>query len=170
MADSYNLVGFQNHLKFPEQQRVFRMIPGLEKAEFLRFGQIHRNSYIHAPRLLDATLQTKTRPNLLFAGQICGCEGYIEAIATGLLAGLNAARLAAGLPPETPPEATALGSLVRYLAAPQEHFQPANITFGLLTGTPPEVLAIRDRKERRRIQTQQALEAMQRWIELIKVK
>ena len=169
MADSYNLVGFQNHMKFPEQRRVFRMIPGLEKAEFLRFGQIHRNSYINAPHLLDATLQTKARPHLLFAGQICGCEGYIEAIATGLLAGLNAARLVKGLTPVTPPPTTALGSLTRYLAMEQENFQPANITFGLMTGTPSEVLAIRDKKERRRAQTRQALEVLQPWIESLKL-
>ena len=169
MADSYNLVGFQNHMKCPEQRRVFRMIPGLENAEFIRFGQMHRNSYINAPDLLDATLQAKARPQLFFAGQICGCEGYIEAIATGLLAGLNAARLVAGLSTVTPPPGTALGSLVRYLASAQENFQPANITFGLLTGTPPEVLAIRDKKERRRTQTGLALEVLQPWIESLKL-
>lgn len=164
MADCYNLVGFQNHMKFPEQKRVFRMIPGLENAEFVRFGQIHRNSYIHAPRLLEATLQARQRPEMLFAGQICGVEGYIEAIATGLLAGINASRLAQGLRPKVPPPATACGSLVQYLAAEQGHFQPANITFGLLSGTPPEVLAIRDRKERHRVQVEQALASMEAWI------
>ncbi|MDR1726522.1 MAG: methylenetetrahydrofolate--tRNA-(uracil(54)-C(5))-methyltransferase (FADH(2)-oxidizing) TrmFO [Acidobacteriota bacterium] len=165
MADSYNLVGFQNHLKFPEQRRVFRMIPGLEGAEFLRFGQIHRNSYIHAPRLLGTTLQAKARPDLFFAGQLCGCEGYVEAVATGLLAGANAARVARGLQPATPPEATALGSIARYLAAPQGDFQPANITFGLMTGAPAEILAIRDKKERRRAQTRHALDTLRRWMD-----
>ncbi len=164
MADSYNLVGFQNHLKFPEQQRVFRMIPGLERAEFLRFGQVHRNSYLHAPRLLHPTLQSKKRPELLFAGQLSGVEGYIESIATGLLAGINAARLAGGKGCVTPPPGTACGSLVRYLAFGEgERFQPVNITFGLLrdSGADP---GIRDRKERRLRQVERALAEMDRWI------
>ena len=164
MADAWNLVGFQNHMKFPEQRRVFRMIPGLENAEFLRFGQMHRNSYIHAPRLLQATLQTKTRPELFFAGQLCGVEGYIEAAATGLLAGLNAARLACGQTPCAPPPSSACGSLTRYLEAEQKNFQPANITFGLFVGTPAEVLSIRNKKERHTLQSQMALEAMTAWI------
>ena len=168
MADAWNLVGFQNHMKFPEQKRVFRLIPGLEKAEFLRFGQIHRNSYINAPKLLQTTLQAKTRPELFFAGQLCGVEGYIEAMATGLLAGLNAARFACGQAPRTPPPSTACGSLVRYLAAEQKNFQPANITFGLLAETPAEVTAIRDKKERHILQTQRALETMAAWIESLK--
>jgi methylenetetrahydrofolate--tRNA-(uracil-5-)-methyltransferase len=155
-------------MKFPEQRRVFRMIPGLENAEFLRFGQIHRNSYINAPRLIETTLQTKTRPELFFAGQLCGVEGYIEAIATGLLAGLNAARLAGGQTPRTPPPLTACGSLTRYLAAEQKNFQPANITFGLLAETPAGIPAVRDKKERHRIQTQRALEAITSWFESLK--
>jgi methylenetetrahydrofolate--tRNA-(uracil-5-)-methyltransferase len=166
MADSYNLVGFQNHLKFPEQKRVFRLIPGLESAEFLRHGQIHRNSYIHSPRLLDATLQTRTRPGLFFAGQICGVEGYIESIATGLLAGINASRLAEGLDLVSPPRSTACGSLVHYLAfAEKERFQPANISFGLLSAPSEDLSRIRDRKERHRIQVEEALKSMDRWIE-----
>ncbi|MCL2877415.1 MAG: methylenetetrahydrofolate--tRNA-(uracil(54)-C(5))-methyltransferase (FADH(2)-oxidizing) TrmFO [Acidobacteria bacterium] len=168
MADAWNLVGFQNHIKFPEQRRVFRMIPGLRNAEFLRFGQVHRNSYINAPRLLQTTLQTKTRPGLFFAGQLCGVEGYIESIATGLLAGLNAARLAGGQSPRTPPPSTACGSLTRYVAAGQKNFQPANITFGLLAETPAEITAIRDKKERHNLQTQRALETMSSWIEYLK--
>jgi methylenetetrahydrofolate--tRNA-(uracil-5-)-methyltransferase len=163
MADAWNLVGFQNHMKFPEQKRVFRMIPGLENAEFLRFGQMHRNSYINAPRLLQTTLQTKTRPGLFFAGQLCGVEGYIEAMATGLLAGMNAARLAAGQSPVTPPQSTACGSLTRYLAAERENFQPANITFGLLAETSAEILGIRDKKERHNLQAKKALESMTEW-------
>src|SRR5450432_4256506 len=114
-ADSYNLVGFQNHLKFGEQARVLRLIPGLEKAKFLRYGQIHRNTYIQAPLLLDATQQMKAHPHVLFAGQICGVEGYVESIATGLMAGLNAATLATGGELTTPPRATAFGSLVHYI-------------------------------------------------------
>jgi len=165
MADAWNLVGFQNHMKYPEQRRVFRMIPGLENAEFLRLGQMHRNSYVNAPRLLQATLQTKTRPELFFAGQLCGVEGYIEAIATGLLAGINAARLVGGQMPCAPPPSTACGSLARYISTEQKNFQPANTTFGLLTETSTEVAAIHDKKERRILQTQRALEAMAAWFE-----
>ncbi|MDR0310686.1 MAG: methylenetetrahydrofolate--tRNA-(uracil(54)-C(5))-methyltransferase (FADH(2)-oxidizing) TrmFO [Acidobacteriota bacterium] len=165
IAGAWNLVGFQNHMKFSEQRRVFRMIPGLENAEFLRFGQMHRNSYINSPQLLQATLQAKTRPELFFAGQLCGVEGYIEAMATGLLAGLNAALLSSGQTPRTPPPATACGSLARYVAAEQKNFQPANITFGLLAETSAEILAIRDKKERHRLQTQRALEAMTEWMD-----
>ncbi len=166
MADSYNLVGFQNHLKFPEQQRVFRLIPGLENAEFLRFGQIHRNTYIASPRLLLPTLQVRRRPDLFFAGQICGVEGYVESIATGLLAGINAFRLSVGQPPVVPPYSTACGSLLNYVAhADPDRFQPVNISFGLL----PEASAefnkrVRDRKERHRRRVDEALEAMDRWI------
>src|ERR1700704_2768678 len=114
-ADSYNLVGFQNHLKFGEQARVLSLIPGLESARFLRYGQIHRNTYINSPTLLNATLQMKAHPNVLFAGQICGVEGYVESIATGLIAGINAAVLATGGEPAPPPRPTAFGSLVHYI-------------------------------------------------------
>ncbi len=166
MADCYNLVGFQNHLKFPEQSRVFRLIPGLENAEFIRFGQMHRNSYIHAPRLLLPTLQCRERPELFFAGQICGVEGYVESIATGLLAGINASLLAQGCSPLSPPRATACGSLVHYISsAGCENFQPANMSFGLLSESLADVSRIRDRKERHRIQVQKALKNMDQWIE-----
>jgi methylenetetrahydrofolate--tRNA-(uracil-5-)-methyltransferase len=132
-AESYNLVGFQNHLKFGEQAHVLRMIPGLEKAEFLRYGQIHRNTYINAPALLTATLQLRARPNVLFAGQLSGVEGYVEAIATGLMAALHAAALAAGEQPRPLPRETALGSLCHYISgADPRNYQPANITFDLL--------------------------------------
>ncbi|HJT86752.1 MAG TPA: methylenetetrahydrofolate--tRNA-(uracil(54)-C(5))-methyltransferase (FADH(2)-oxidizing) TrmFO, partial [Bryobacteraceae bacterium] len=132
-ASSFNLVGFQNHLKFPEQARILRMIPGLEKAEFLRFGQIHRNTYINAPALLTPTLQLRARPEIFFAGQISGVEGYVEAIATGLMAGMHAAALASGDEPRALPHATALGSLCHYIAgADPGDYQPANITFDLL--------------------------------------
>jgi methylenetetrahydrofolate--tRNA-(uracil-5-)-methyltransferase len=132
-ADSYNLVGFQNHMKYGDQARVFRMIPGLANAEFLRFGQMHRNTYINSPALLRATLQLKTEPKKLFAGQICGVEGYAESIATGLIAGRNGAALILGQEPEVFPRETALGSLCHYIThADPADFQPANITFDLL--------------------------------------
>ncbi|MGC2196955.1 MAG: methylenetetrahydrofolate--tRNA-(uracil(54)-C(5))-methyltransferase (FADH(2)-oxidizing) TrmFO, partial [Terriglobales bacterium] len=132
-ADSYNLVGFQNHLKFGDQARVLRLIPGLENARFLRYGQIHRNTYINGPTLLRDTLQMKAHPRVLFAGQICGVEGYVESIATGLMAGVHAAALASGADPVAPPRASAFGSLVHYvMQADPRHFQPANITFDLL--------------------------------------
>jgi methylenetetrahydrofolate--tRNA-(uracil-5-)-methyltransferase len=132
-ADSFNLVGFQNHLKFGEQARILRMIPSLERAEFLRFGQIHRNTYINAPALLAPTLQLRARPEILFAGQISGVEGYVEAIATGLAAGLHAVELASGACPQPFPRETALGSLCHYISgADPRNYQPANITFDLL--------------------------------------
>ncbi len=132
-AESYNLVGFQNHLKFGEQARILRMIPGLENAEFLRFGQIHRNTYINAPALLTPTLQLRARPEVLFAGQISGVEGYVESIATGLAAGMHAATLAAGGVPKAVSRETAVGSLCHYISgAGAADYQPANITFDLL--------------------------------------
>ena len=161
-ADSYNLVGFQNHLKFGEQARVLSLIPGLESARFLRFGQIHRNTYINAPTLLTPTLQMKAHPHVLFAGQICGVEGYIESIATGLLAGINAAALATGGALAPPPRASALGSLVHYITqAESKNFQPANITFDLL---PALVRKVRDRKERHRLQCELALRELAEWL------
>ncbi len=134
-AGSYNLVGFQNHMRFGEQQRILRMIPGLERAEILRYGQVHRNTYVNGPALLTPTLQLRTAPWILFAGQISGVEGYVESIATGLVAGRAAAALAhAGV--ETPPafpRATAIGSLCAYVSgADPANYQPANITFDLL--------------------------------------
>ncbi len=132
-ADSYNLVGFQNHMRFGDQARVFRLIPGLEHAEFVRFGQMHRNTYINSPALLEATLQLRMERRIFFAGQISGVEGYAESIATGLLAGRNAALAAQGDPPLLFPRETALGSLCHYITrADAKQFQPANITFDLL--------------------------------------
>jgi len=161
-ADSYNLVGFQNHLKFGEQARVLRLIPGLENARFLRYGQIHRNTYINSPTLLTETLQMKEHPKILFAGQICGVEGYVESIATGLLAGTFASAIAVGDAPLPPPRATALGSLTHYITrADPKKFQPANITFDLL---PPPDKKIRDRKERHRLQCAQALTDFNEWL------
>jgi methylenetetrahydrofolate--tRNA-(uracil-5-)-methyltransferase len=132
-ASSYNLVGFQNHMRFPEQARVFQMIPGLERAEFLRYGQIHRNTYINAPALLDPTLQLRAEPRIFFAGQISGVEGYVESIATGLIAGRHAAELTLGEAVRLMPRETALGSLCAYVSgADARDYQPANITFDLL--------------------------------------
>jgi len=132
-AGSYNLVGFQNHMRFGDQQRVLRMIPGLEHAEFLRFGQVHRNTYINGPALLAPTLQMRTRPEIFFAGQISGVEGYVESIATGLIAGRAAAALAGGDTPRAFPRETAMGSLTTYVSgADPLNYQPANITFDLL--------------------------------------
>ena len=132
-ADSYNLVGFQNSLRFGEQARILRLIPGLENAAFLRYGQIHRNTYINAPSLLNNCLQLKERPDIFFAGQISGVEGYVESIATGLLAARHALARVAGEPLRPLPRETALGSLCHYIsAADPKHYQPANITFDLL--------------------------------------
>jgi methylenetetrahydrofolate--tRNA-(uracil-5-)-methyltransferase len=161
-ADSYNLVGFQNHLKFGDQSKVMRLIPGLENARFLRFGQIHRNTYINSPTLLTSTLQMKAHPAILFAGQICGVEGYVESIATGMLAGIFAAQLIAGKTPVAPPRASALGSLLNYIThADPKKFQPANITFDLL---PPLDRKVRDRQQRRRLQCELALAELKQWV------
>jgi len=165
-ADSYNLVGFQNHLKWGDQARVLRLIPGLENARFLRYGQIHRNTYICAPALLDETLRLKIEPRtILFAGQLSGVEGYIESIATGLLAGLYAASLARGEDPTPIPRTTALGSLVHYVThADPKDFQPANITFDLLEPLDDETRKkVRDKKERHRIQCERSLAAFDAW-------
>jgi methylenetetrahydrofolate--tRNA-(uracil-5-)-methyltransferase len=164
-ADSYNLVGFQNHLKFGEQARVLRLIPGLENARFLRYGQIHRNTYINAPTLLSDTLRMKEHPRVFFAGQICGVEGYVESIATGLMAGAHAAALVTGAAPLPPPRATAFGSLMHYIThADPKKFQPANITFDLL---PPLDRKIRDRQERHRMQCELALREFEGWMEKV---
>ena len=162
-ADSYNLVGFQNHLKFADQARVLRLIPGLENARFLRYGQIHRNTYINAPTLLSESLRMKRSPRVFFAGQIAGVEGYVESIATGLMAGVHAAALASGSIPVAPPRSTAFGSLVHYVAhAEAKNFQPANITFDLL---PPLAHKVRDRQERHRQQCALALREFDVWLE-----
>jgi methylenetetrahydrofolate--tRNA-(uracil-5-)-methyltransferase len=164
-ADSYNLVGFQNHLKFGEQARVLRLIPGLENARFLRYGQIHRNTYIESPRLLDATLAMREHPRLLFAGQISGVEGYTESMGMGMLAGIYAARRAQGQPVTAVPRGTALGSLVNYITrADLKHFQPANITFDLLEPLEEETRRkIRDKRERHKLQCERALTAFDAW-------
>ena len=165
-ADSYNLVGFQNHLKWGEQARVLRLIPGLENAKFLRYGQIHRNTYICAPVLLDELLRLKTDPRILFAGQISGVEGYTESIATGMLAGIYAAALAGGQEPAPVPRGTALGSLVHYIThADAKDFQPANITFDLLEPLEEEIQRkVRDKKERHRMRCERALAQFDAWL------
>jgi methylenetetrahydrofolate--tRNA-(uracil-5-)-methyltransferase len=132
MQSSYNIVGFQNHLKFPEQRRIFRMIPGLENAEFLRLGQIHRNTYINAPQVLTSSMASRRDPRVFFAGQLAGTEGYIENVASGLVAGVNAVRFLRGEDPIVQPAETAIGALCRYVSSPQKHFAPMNINFGLL--------------------------------------
>jgi methylenetetrahydrofolate--tRNA-(uracil-5-)-methyltransferase len=165
-ADSYNLVGFQNHLKFAEQQRILRLIPGLENAKFLRYGQIHRNTYIHAPSLLTETLQLKAHPSIMVAGQLSGVEGYTESIASGMLAGIYAAAIAKGTIPTPAPRISANGSLTHYITHSEtKKFQPANITFDLLPPLEDDLRKkIRDKKERHKIQCDRALEAWQAWL------
>ena len=161
MGSAFNLVGFQTKMTYPEQKRIFRLIPGLERAEFLRFGSLHRNTYINSPKLLRDTLQFRSRDHLFFAGQITGVEGYTESVATGLLAGLNAVRLIHRSDLLVPPPSTALGALVRYIAyATGQPFQPMNINFGLLPELPQR---IRGKGERRRHMVQRALTAADQW-------
>jgi methylenetetrahydrofolate--tRNA-(uracil-5-)-methyltransferase len=166
MADAYGLVGFQNHLRYPEQARVFRLIPGLENAEFLQFGQIHRNTFINSPKILRETLQTRANPNLFFAGQITGVEGYVESVGTGWLAGLNAVRLAKGEDLITAPQASAIGALCRYVSNVEtKNFQPVNITFGLLEPLPVELRKKhRNKRERHLVQVELALKDWDAWL------
>jgi methylenetetrahydrofolate--tRNA-(uracil-5-)-methyltransferase len=167
MADAYSLVGFQNHLRYGEQARVLRLIPGLQNAEFLQFGQIHRNTYICSPRVLQATMQMRDRSNIFFAGQITGVEGYVESVGMGWLAGLNAARLAAGDPLIQAPPRSAIGALARYVSqAETKNFQPVNITFALLPALDePEHRRIRKKRERRLLQIELALKEWDEWIQ-----
>ena len=167
MADAYSLVGFQNHLRYGEQARVLRLIPGLENAEFLQFGQIHRNTYICSPRVLSPTMQMLERRNVFFAGQITGVEGYVESVAMGWLAGTNSARLALNEPLIEAPTHSAIGSLARYVAnADPKNFQPVNITFALL---PPlaelQTRRVRKKRERRELQIEFALREWDAWLE-----
>lgn len=162
-ASLYNLVGFQSKLKWPEQQRVFRLIPGLELAEFVRYGSLHRNTYVNAPMVLRPTLQCRKRSDLFLAGQITGVEGYVESAATGLLAGVNAARLAAGETPCAPPPTTALGAILRYVTtAEAKGFQPMNISFGLL---PPLPRPVRQKEAKRLQIVERARRALEDWME-----
>lgn len=158
----FNMVGFQTKLKWPEQKRVFRMIPGLAQAEFLRLGSLHRNTFINAPRVLHPTLQCRARPSLFFAGQLVGVEGYTEAAAMGLLAGINAARVMQGQTPAVPPPATTYGTLLHYITASDpRHFQPMNANFGLYPELPKRV---RDRAVRRQKIAERALGELDQWI------
>src|SRR3984957_2640253 len=170
-ADSYNLVGFQNHLKYGEQNRVLKLIPGLENATFLRYGQIHRNTYIHAPSLLTETLQLKAHPGVMIAGQLSGVEGYTESIASGMLAGIYAAAIAKGNTPTPAPRISANGSLTHYITHSEtKKFQPANITFDLLPPLEEDLRKkIRDKKERHRIQCERALEAWTGWLATVTI-
>jgi methylenetetrahydrofolate--tRNA-(uracil-5-)-methyltransferase len=159
-ATLYNLVGFQTRLRWPDQESVFRLIPGLEHAEFVRFGVMHRNTYINSPRLLLPTLQYRERADLFFAGQLTGVEGYVESAAMGLLAGLNAARLAKGLNTLTPPAETAHGALCRYITCADPHnFQPMNVNFGIFVPLPGQVV----KKERKRAYADRALQKLESW-------
>ncbi len=169
MAGAYNIVGFQCHIKYGEQKRILQLIPGLENAEFIRFGQMHRNTYICSPKLLRETLQMRERPLVLFAGQISGIEGYTEAMATGMIAGMNAARLARGLETSAPPRESATGSLTFYLAnAGAKNFQPANTTFALLPQIEPEFRRGLKRKvDRHRFQVERGLKAFNDWLSRI---
>jgi methylenetetrahydrofolate--tRNA-(uracil-5-)-methyltransferase len=166
MADAYGLVGFQNHLRYGEQARVLRLIPGLENAEFLQFGQIHRNTFINSPKILNETLATRKNPKLFFAGQITGVEGYVESVGTGWLAGLNAARLSRGEDLLTAPLTSAIGALCRYVSNVEtKNFQPVNITFGLLEPLPVELRKKhRNKRERHVIQVERALEDWRRFL------
>jgi methylenetetrahydrofolate--tRNA-(uracil-5-)-methyltransferase len=162
-ADHWGMVGFQTKLTRPEQRRLFCSIPGLEKARFIRFGMIHRNTFINAPVHLDDLLGVRHRSNLWMAGQITGVEGYVESAATGLIVGRNVARLLAGGNPTPPPPETAHGGLVRHLTGRSAHgFQPANISWGLIA-CPQELSTIRARAERRSRQAELALERIRRW-------
>ena len=166
MADAYSLVGFQNHLRYGEQARVLRLIPGLQNAEFLQFGQIHRNTYICSPRVLQPTMQMREHSNIFFAGQITGVEGYIESVAMGWLAGVNAARFASGEQLIHAPERSAIGALARYVSQTEtKNFQPVNITFALLPALDePEQRRIRKKRERRQRQVELALREWDGWI------
>ena len=160
-AEHYSMVGFQTQLRWPEQKRVLRMIPGLEEAEFVRLGQVHRNCYVNAPSLLNADLQTRTRPGLFFAGQISGVEGYTESSATGMLAGINAARIVQGEETLTLPRETMLGALCHYIShTDPKGYQPTNVAFGLLPEAPKGIRKKRDRKIARAERALATLEAL----------
>ncbi len=159
-ASLYNIVGFQTHLKWGEQKRVFRMIPGLEEAEFVRYGVMHRNSFMNSPELLQQTYQSKKREDLFFAGQMTGVEGYVESAASGLMAGINAAKLAKGEAPIIMPQETTIGSMAYYIThAEGKHFQPMNANFGLLPELPER---IRDKKSRYEALANRALAALEK--------
>jgi methylenetetrahydrofolate--tRNA-(uracil-5-)-methyltransferase len=166
MADAYSMVGFQNHLRYGEQARVLRLIPGLEQAEFLQFGQIHRNTYINGPRVLAATMQMRSASNVFFAGQITGVEGYVESVAMGWLAGLNAARLLTGKELLVAPPRSAIGALARYVSSAEtKNYQPVNITFALLQPLATEqARSVRRKRDRHLLQVKLALKEWDEWL------
>lgn len=170
MADAYSLVGFQNHLRYGEQASVLRLIPGLENAEFLQFGQIHRNTYICSPRVLTPALQMRDRPQIFFAGQITGVEGYVESVAMGWLAGVNAARVAAEQSVIEAPPRSAIGALARYVANTEtKNFQPVNITFALLEPLDEQDRRrFRRKRDRRQFQVELALKEWDTWLHKIR--
>ncbi|MDP1570250.1 MAG: methylenetetrahydrofolate--tRNA-(uracil(54)-C(5))-methyltransferase (FADH(2)-oxidizing) TrmFO [Vicinamibacterales bacterium] len=161
-GDHYSLVGFQTQIKWGDQARVLRMIPGLEQAEFVRFGMVHRNTYINGPKVLLPTWQTRQRADLFFAGQVSGVEGYVESAASGLLAGRNAAALALGRPFGAAPRTTAIGALAYYVShADARHYQPTNITFGIM---PPLDAPPRDKAKRKQAMADRALADLEAWL------
>ncbi len=169
MADAYSMVGFQNHLRYGEQARVMRLIPGLDRAEFLQFGQIHRNTYINSPRVLAATMQMREHPNIFFAGQITGVEGYVESVAMGWLAGTNAARLLRGEELLIAPPRSAIGALARYVSSAEtKNYQPVNITFALLEPLSREqARSVKRKRDRHLLQVRLALEEWDQWIQSV---
>ncbi|MCB1023946.1 MAG: methylenetetrahydrofolate--tRNA-(uracil(54)-C(5))-methyltransferase (FADH(2)-oxidizing) TrmFO [Acidobacteria bacterium] len=166
MADAFSLVGFQNHLRYPEQKRILQLIPGLENCEILQYGQIHRNTFINSPKVLNDSLQVVRQEKLFFAGQITGVEGYVESVGTGWLAGINAARLLLGRGLLVAPGKSAIGALCRYVAnAETKNFQPVNITFGLLELLPPELRKkYRNKRLRHQFQVELALADWDQWM------
>jgi methylenetetrahydrofolate--tRNA-(uracil-5-)-methyltransferase len=164
-GDHFSLVGFQTQLKWGEQARVLSLIPGLEPAEFVRFGMVHRNTYINGPTVLRETWQTRQRPDLFFAGQISGVEGYVESAASGLIAGRNAAAIARGEEPRVPPRTTAIGALAYYVShADPHHYQPTNITFGIMPPPDPPDGGRLKRADRKTATSERALRALDEWI------
>jgi methylenetetrahydrofolate--tRNA-(uracil-5-)-methyltransferase len=170
-GDHFSLVGFQTQLKWGDQARVLRLIPGLESAEFVRFGIVHRNTYINGPTVLTETWQTRMRPDLFFAGQISGVEGYVESAASGLIAGINAAALAMGDPPRAAPRQTAIGALAYYVShADPAHYQPTNITFGIMPAAEPAAGRRQRKLDRRAAIAARALESLDEWMRTAPVR
>ncbi len=172
MADAYSMVGFQNHLRYGEQARVLRMIPGLERAEFLQFGQIHRNTYINSPRVLSATMQMREHPNIFFAGQITGVEGYVESVAMGWLAGQNGARLLRNDELLVAPAGSAIGALARYVSTTEtKNYQPVNITFALLKPlTSEQARSVKRKRDRHSLQVRLALAEWDAWLQTMQTE
>ncbi|HAS16500.1 MAG TPA: methylenetetrahydrofolate--tRNA-(uracil(54)-C(5))-methyltransferase (FADH(2)-oxidizing) TrmFO, partial [Nitrospiraceae bacterium] len=166
-GQAYNMVGFQTRLKWPDQRKVFRMIPGLEQAEFLRYGSLHRNTFINSPLILDSSLRLKKVDNIYMAGQITGVEGYTESVSSGLLAGLSAAHYLKGNEFPPPPETTCMGALLNYVTSGNaQKFQPMNINWGLIA---PLSVKIKNKDMQRKILAERAIEDIVRWKEQLKV-